>query len=148
MTEQQGIFYARSRNDRYCIHNPEELNTWKVILGSLSADSNMSWQIWHRRDPRSGGQGWHQGTLRFPLCPPAWFCTTTCSILTRNQTQSTEMRGRMFRMSIDSSTAAAYLWCLRVSSAQLGQTTRGWSQAPVTRSETRIWWHLQICPKQ
>ena len=109
MTEQQRIFYSRSWNDHHCIHNPEELYTWKVILGSLSADSNMSWQIWHRRDPRSGGQGWHQGTLRFPLCPPAWFCTTTCSILTRNQTQSTEMRGRMFRMSIDSSTGCLSL---------------------------------------
>ena len=93
------ILYTGTINDHHCF--PEYslycfvyLYTWKVILGSWSADSNMNWQIWHRREARLPGQGWHQGTLRFPLCPPAWFCLTTCSILTRNQPPCTQREDR------------------------------------------------------
>ena len=31
------------------------LYTWKVILGSWSADSNVNWQIWHRRELAKAG---------------------------------------------------------------------------------------------
>ena len=153
MTKQHGIFYTQGStitivfpNALYCF---VYLYTWKVILGSWSADSNVNWQIWHRREQSSGrlaGQGWHQGTLRFPLCPPAWFCLTTCSILTRKPacTQRSERRQERGSWHIsDVTMSPGVISLIRQGQHWGGVRTRAVTIL-VTRSEAGIFQHLQI----
>ena len=71
-----GIFYARS-NDCHCIHkiiSSRRTLHMKGDLGKslLSADSNTSWQIWHRSSAKAGTRELC-GFLSLPTSP--WFCS-------------------------------------------------------------------------
>ena len=140
------ILYTGTNNDHHCFS--KLLSTVLCIF----THERWSWEadpltvMWTDRSGTAesralawpAGQGWHQGTLRFPLCPPAWFCLTTCSILTRNQPACTQR---------EESRDPSYIWWLTMSPVVISLISQGqhWGGARtravtclVTRSETGI----------
>ena len=77
-----------------------------MILGSWSADSNVNWQIWHRRELAKAGT---RELCGFLSAHQPGFVQLLAPSSHATRRSAPRWEGRMFRMSIDSSTGCLSL---------------------------------------